>query len=334
MEITEVRIKFHNRSTDRLKAYCTITFDDVFVVRDVKIVEGTHGLFVAMPSRKLAVPCPKCRYSNPLRSRFCSACGAKFSPRDVPVDPDGRVKLHRDIAHPITGAFREYLQTEVLEAFETEQRRAQEPGYQPSSLEPKAEADQQPFADTGVERESTVEDGSDVSDEDLTGETPYEPSEYDSLIADLRGGVKGGEGQPKETRSRGAQAESTTTQRSREGAGDRGQRGRRSPRGRGRSASESRTASDTRPRRPARGETPKPISPGETVDKPELSGRPYDSEIGHSPALPGVADAEVGDELPPAQIAGDQVILEEAIEERTDANGSSEDTSAFGAGIL
>ena len=67
MEITEVRVKLMDEPGERLKAFCSITFDDCFVVRDLKIIEGTSGPFVAMPSRKLTAHCPNCRY--PFRRR-------------------------------------------------------------------------------------------------------------------------------------------------------------------------------------------------------------------------------------------------------------------------
>ncbi len=50
MEITEVRVS--PRDEDRLKAFITVTFDDCFVVRGVKVIDGPDGLFVAMPSRR------------------------------------------------------------------------------------------------------------------------------------------------------------------------------------------------------------------------------------------------------------------------------------------
>ena len=61
MEITEVRIKLmedNSGSNERLQAFCSITFDDMFVIRDLKIIEGAKGFFVAMPSRKLTDRCP------------------------------------------------------------------------------------------------------------------------------------------------------------------------------------------------------------------------------------------------------------------------------------
>ena len=64
MDITEVRV-FKKESADKkLKAYATVTFDNVFVVRDIKIISGTKGLFVAMPSRKLRDACPKCGHGK------------------------------------------------------------------------------------------------------------------------------------------------------------------------------------------------------------------------------------------------------------------------------
>ena len=82
MKITEVRI--HLMGEDRLKAFASVTFDDVFVVRNMKIVEGTNGVFLCMPSRKL---------------------------------PDG---THKDMVHPINQEFREYLEENILKAYEEE----------------------------------------------------------------------------------------------------------------------------------------------------------------------------------------------------------------------
>ena len=75
MEITEVRVKLMEEPGERLQAFCSITFDDAFVVRDLKIIEGTTGPFVAMPSRKLATHCPQCGYKNHLRAAYCNQCG-------------------------------------------------------------------------------------------------------------------------------------------------------------------------------------------------------------------------------------------------------------------
>jgi len=81
MEITDVRI----RKIDvegKMKAVASVTFDNEFVVHDIKVIESHNGLFIAMPSRKT---------------------------------PDGDFK---DIAHPINAAVRERLQTAILEKYE------------------------------------------------------------------------------------------------------------------------------------------------------------------------------------------------------------------------
>ena len=53
MHITEIRIKLLSNQRDKLRAFASLTIDNCLVVRDIKIIEGGHGLFVAMPSRKL-----------------------------------------------------------------------------------------------------------------------------------------------------------------------------------------------------------------------------------------------------------------------------------------
>ena len=78
MEITEVRVKLMEEPGERLQAFCSITLDDAFVVRDLKIIEGATGPFVAMPSRKLTVRCPQCGYKNHLAppTAISAACAS------------------------------------------------------------------------------------------------------------------------------------------------------------------------------------------------------------------------------------------------------------------
>ncbi len=86
MEITEVRVSLRNE--ERLKAYVTVTFDDCFVVRHIRVVKTEKGLLVSMPSRKL---------------------------------PDG---THKDIAHPINQDFRKKLEDKVLAVYEEELKKS------------------------------------------------------------------------------------------------------------------------------------------------------------------------------------------------------------------
>ncbi len=82
MEVTEVRI--FPVQEDRLKAYVTITFDNCFVVRDLKVISGNNGLFVAMPSKKRK---------------------------------DG---TYRDTAHPLNNQTRQMIESKVLEEYDKE----------------------------------------------------------------------------------------------------------------------------------------------------------------------------------------------------------------------
>ena len=129
MEITEVRIKLMDEPGERLKAFCSITFDNCFVVRDLKIIEGQTGPFVAMPSRKLTAHCPQCGMKNHLRAQFCNQCGSRQSQDRMPMDADGRAKLYADIAHPINSACREMIQEFVVREYEEELERAKQPDY-------------------------------------------------------------------------------------------------------------------------------------------------------------------------------------------------------------
>ena len=90
MEITEVRVSLRNE--ERLKAYVTVTFDNCFVVRNMKIVQGTKGLILCMPSRKL---------------------------------PDG---TYKDVAHPISAEFRKVLEDKAMQVYQEELKKEQKAG--------------------------------------------------------------------------------------------------------------------------------------------------------------------------------------------------------------
>lgn len=84
MEVTEVRVFLADEEDERLKAYATVTFDNCFVVRDLKIISGNTGLFVAMPSKKRK---------------------------------DG---TYKDVAHPIHSDFRQALEQTILAKYNDE----------------------------------------------------------------------------------------------------------------------------------------------------------------------------------------------------------------------
>ncbi len=82
MDITEIRVTL--RDEERLRGFANVTFDDAFVIRGMKIIQGNNGFFVSMPSRKR---------------------------------PDG---TYQDIAHPINKDMRDLIEKEVLAAYEKE----------------------------------------------------------------------------------------------------------------------------------------------------------------------------------------------------------------------
>src|SRR5689334_19063139 len=139
MHLTEVRINLCGSQQSRLKAFCSLTFDNTFVIRDVKLIEGPDGLFLAMPSRKLCDHCPRCGDKNHLRARFCNGCGARLDDSRFMRHQNGnghsRLKLHADIAHPINAECRHALEHEVIDAYQQELERSKQPGYVPPNLD-------------------------------------------------------------------------------------------------------------------------------------------------------------------------------------------------------
>jgi stage V sporulation protein G len=143
MRLTDIRIKLceSQNQNNRLKAFCALTFDNTFVIRDVKLIEGNDGLFLAMPSRKLADHCPRCGEKNHLRARFCNNCGTHLDEARFQRYQNGnhnghnRLKLHADIAHPINAECRQAIEREVVTAFENEVEKSKQPGYVPPSLD-------------------------------------------------------------------------------------------------------------------------------------------------------------------------------------------------------
>ncbi|MCP4711679.1 MAG: stage V sporulation protein G [Planctomycetes bacterium] len=135
MQISEIRIKLVGNRTDRLKAFSSVTFDNSFVVRDLKIIEGADGYFVAMPSRKLMDRCNGCGSKNHLRAKFCNECGTRLDENRSRKRGSMRTKMHADVAHPINSESREYIQKEVVKSFTRELDLSQQPGYQAAEID-------------------------------------------------------------------------------------------------------------------------------------------------------------------------------------------------------
>ena len=129
VEITEVRIKLAGKGGKRLKGFCSITLDDCFVVRDLRVINGPEGLFVAMPSRKLTAHCRRCTSKNTLDAEYCSKCGEPNPCKVTGEEEPWRERTYCEIAHPINSACRHMIHDCVMQAFEEETRRSSLPDY-------------------------------------------------------------------------------------------------------------------------------------------------------------------------------------------------------------
>ncbi|MEZ5988736.1 MAG: SpoVG family protein [Planctomycetota bacterium] len=129
MKISEIRVSLvgdPEDPKDKLKAFCSVTFDGEIAIREVKVVLGARGLFVAMPSRSLMAPCQACGCRNPVRARFCNDCGKHVHvPRHL---AEARYQ-HVDVAHPISAEARAALQEAVLEGYRLEVEASRRSGY-------------------------------------------------------------------------------------------------------------------------------------------------------------------------------------------------------------
>ena len=132
MNVTDVTIKLVNGHTGihaDLKAYCSVTLDGEFVVRDIKVLSSGGNLFIGMPSRKLHTRCHECSSKVYLKAWYCSYCGARLGKSTIPLDAYGREKLHAGVAHPVTSECREHIERYVLAAYYHEVERSKRPGY-------------------------------------------------------------------------------------------------------------------------------------------------------------------------------------------------------------
>ena len=129
MDISEIRVKLVERPQERLRAFCTVTIAREFVIRDVKVIEGPKGPFVAMPSRKVMDRCVSCGGKNHLRAQFCNDCGRQLGVDRAPRDDRGRARLHIDVAHPIHQDCRGFMESCILRAYRDEVERSRQPGY-------------------------------------------------------------------------------------------------------------------------------------------------------------------------------------------------------------
>jgi stage V sporulation protein G len=128
MNITEVKIKIVENN-DKLKGFCSIIFENCFVIRDMKLIDGDNGLFIAMPSRRIMEKCVSCSAKNHTRAKYCNECGVTLPEIDLPQTSDGRYKLFADIAHPINSSFRSKIEKAILAEYKIELDKSKQPDY-------------------------------------------------------------------------------------------------------------------------------------------------------------------------------------------------------------
>lgn len=124
MEVTDVKIKLASGENDNLLAYCSVIFDNSFVVTDLRIVNSPGGIFVSMPSRKVMFRCPSCQAKNHTLARFCNDCGRSF--QGVCNRKSADKKTFVDTAHPIKAECRKMIVDAVISAYESERAKFSE----------------------------------------------------------------------------------------------------------------------------------------------------------------------------------------------------------------
>jgi len=178
MQISEIRVRLVEKRNDRLKAFCSVTFDDEFVIRDVKIIEGVNGLFVAMPSRKVTDRCPSCRTKNHLQAKYCNECGKRL--KSLRQRRRDREKLHDDIAHPINSSCREMLQAKLTQAYKEEVEKSQQPGYVPPRMSEHEDDYSETFESSKANSDSM---------EETTEQFEHQEANHTSADVDYRSGL-------------------------------------------------------------------------------------------------------------------------------------------------
>jgi stage V sporulation protein G len=118
MEISEVRVTLVSNQDAGLKAFCSMTLDNAFVIRDIKNIEAPEP-FVAMPSAKRSDHCSRCGVKNQLRPNYAVLAG-QIARRPYSSGYAGRMKLHADIAHPINAQCAERFRKAIVQAFQEE----------------------------------------------------------------------------------------------------------------------------------------------------------------------------------------------------------------------
>ncbi len=181
MNITNTQLDIIENPNGKLRAFCSLTFNHEFVVKNFKIIKGKHGLFVAMPSRKLTKPCYRCDNRAFRNANYCDRCGKEFDDRSGNSHHDTD-ETHSDIAFPIEDDFREQLEDRLIAAY----RKRKEGGSGVNVEHAKDENyDLLDFEYEGPSTEETDEDSEVSSEEDGSPESTIEDADGTPLTEDV-----------------------------------------------------------------------------------------------------------------------------------------------------
>lgn len=129
MKITDVRLRKVNNQDTRMKALVSVTFEESFVIHDLRVIDGNNGLFVAMPSKRT---------------------------------PDGEF---RDIAHPINSEMRQHVQEEVMRVYEETADAPEESEDKKAEQTDKDAAESNEAKEENVSDENTPEVSEDIAED-------------------------------------------------------------------------------------------------------------------------------------------------------------------------
>lgn len=113
MKITNIKIELSD--SNEVYAYVTLTFDECFVIHDIRIIKRKDlTAFVCMPNReRKGLTCKGCGYRSKILHRCCAMCGEPIANKKTSFEE----KAYHDVAHPINSEMREYMNRSIMTAY-------------------------------------------------------------------------------------------------------------------------------------------------------------------------------------------------------------------------
>jgi stage V sporulation protein G len=146
MEITDIQINLAYFQKSKIRAFCSVFFDNEFVVHEVKIIEeplsakaslrpdfrdrqtqaglsacsaqAVRRLHISMPNKKITMHCVKCAEKNPINANFCSKCGVKLTWYGIAREKNTHSEIYTDIVQVISGKLTRLIRKKILTAYQ------------------------------------------------------------------------------------------------------------------------------------------------------------------------------------------------------------------------